>query len=154
MATAQSAPPESCGSFAAQQASLFAAAGAATGFFRVHAHSKTLSLAEKNRVGANLLASAGRVAGPVGYYTAVGLAFSGAQCLAQQASGERDAVSGIIGGAAAGAVVGLRRASLPAAVGFGMLFASGSLLADFLVGIATPVLGSMAVKNPATQPAQ
>lgn len=84
---------------------------------------QTLSLSEKNAVAANFLKSAKITGAPAVYYTAIGLAYSGTQCAVEKINGERDAVSGIIGGLAAGAVVGLKSQSVPGAVGFGLFFA-------------------------------
>lgn len=86
---------------------------------------QTVSIADKRALAANFLKTAKIMVPPTLYYGAIGVAFSGTQCAVEKINGERDAVSGILGGVAAGAVVGLRNGSLPGAIGFGMLFAGG-----------------------------
>lgn len=63
-------------------------------------------------------------------FAAIGLAFSGIDCAAETFRGKKDLWNGIYGGAAAGAMLGLRVGKLPVAVGAAAALAATSAIVD------------------------
>eukprot|EP00891_Asterochloris_glomerata_P009417 jgi/Astpho2/9417/Aster-x0853 len=65
-----------------------------------------------------------------GTFGAVGLAFTGVDCLAETIREKKDMWNGVLGGATAGAVLGLRIGRLPVAVGAAAALAATSAVVD------------------------
>jgi hypothetical protein len=108
-----------------------AAASIPAGFFRAHTALKGLTIQEK-LVRMNSFRLAGRtMAGPMATFAAAGAAYAAADCITQQQLGRRDTLTGVMGGLAVGAVVGLKRGSLIQGIGFGSLCAGVMLVTDF-----------------------
>eukprot|EP00475_Leptophrys_vorax_P041754 TRINITY_DN78803_c0_g1_i1.p1 TRINITY_DN78803_c0_g1~~TRINITY_DN78803_c0_g1_i1.p1 ORF type:complete len:157 (-),score=14.90 TRINITY_DN78803_c0_g1_i1:359-829(-) len=77
------------------------------------------------------LIKTGRVMGRYGaYFAAVGSAFAAADAISQEARGKKDLWNGVVGGLAAGAVVGLQANSLPVAAGACASLAVASAVID------------------------
>jgi hypothetical protein len=86
---------------------------------------QSLTLAEKMQRWANIQRTARIMINPMATFAACGFAFAAAQCASYHNLGREDTLNGVVGGAAVGAVIGLKRASLAAAIGYGSLFAGG-----------------------------
>ncbi|GBF95807.1 hypothetical protein Rsub_08243 [Raphidocelis subcapitata] len=118
------------------------------GFFRAHADLKHLTIQEK-LVRMNSFRVAGRaMAGPLATFAAAGAAFGAADCLMQDVLGRRDTLTGVVGGLAVGAVVGLKRGSLISGIGFGALCAGVMLVTDFVEKVAHPAFDDIKVYGP------
>jgi hypothetical protein len=73
----------------------------------------------------------GRIMGQYGVtFAAIGLAYTGMDCLAETLREKKDAWNGAIGGAAAGIVLGLRVGRLPVALGAAAAMAATSVIVD------------------------
>ena len=84
----------------------------------------------KGRAVPALLAT-GAVMGEYAFtFGVIGTAFAASECLAESFRGKKDAWNGAMGGAAAGAVVGLRAGRLPVGVGAAAALAAVSALVD------------------------
>lgn len=84
-----------------------------------------LSLAEKMRRFNNFKRTAVIMANPMFTFAACGFAFAAADCSMQNYLGRESTLTGIVGGIAAGAVMGLKTGSAPAAVKYSALFSGG-----------------------------
>lgn len=71
-----------------------------------------------------------------------------ADCLTQDYLGRRDTLTGVVGGLAVGAVVGLKRGSLVQGVGYGALCAGVMLVADFFTKIVHPAFDDIKAYGP------
>jgi hypothetical protein len=101
------------------------------GFFRAHAALKGLTIQEK-LVRMNSFRLAGRtMVGPMATFAAAGAAYAVGDCITQSQLGRRDTLSGVVGGLAVGAVIGLKRGSLIQGIGYGSLCAGLMLVTDF-----------------------
>jgi hypothetical protein len=80
----------------------------------------------------NIKLTAGIMAAPMATFAAGGLAFAFADCSMRNYMGRDDVLTGIVGGLAAGAVMGLRTNSAANALKYGTLFAGG--FADWWLG--------------------
>ncbi|DBB07136.1 hypothetical protein WJX77_002223 [Trebouxia sp. C0004] len=63
-------------------------------------------------------------------FAAIGLAYSGIDCVAETFRGKKDIWNGVFGGAAAGAMLGLRLGKLPVGVGAAAALAFTSAIVD------------------------
>eukprot|EP00244_Chara_vulgaris_P010373 TRINITY_DN474_c0_g1_i1.p1 TRINITY_DN474_c0_g1~~TRINITY_DN474_c0_g1_i1.p1 ORF type:complete len:157 (-),score=36.54 TRINITY_DN474_c0_g1_i1:583-1053(-) len=63
-------------------------------------------------------------------FAAIGGVFAATDCLAERLRGKKDLLNGVIGGMAAGAVIGLRAGSLPYGLGASAAFAAMSAIVD------------------------
>lgn len=125
-----------------------ALASVPVGFFRAHADLKHLTIQEK-LVRMNSFRVAGRaMAGPMATFAAAGAAFGLADCLTQDYLGRRDTLTGVVGGLAVGAVVGLKRGSLAAAFGYGAACAGAMLVTDFIAKVVHPAFDDVKVYGP------
>lgn len=124
------------------------AAGIPVGFFRAHVTLKDLTLAEKMQRWNNVKLTARIMANPMGTFAAAGLAFGFVDCTMRNYMGRDDSLTGMVGGLAAGAVMGLRTNSAANAIKYGSLFALGMLVQDFLTRIAPAALGDLKATGP------
>lgn len=81
-------------------------------------------------------------------FAAAGAAYAAADCATQAYLGRHDTLSGVVGGLAVGAVIGLKRGSLAAGVGFGGLCAGAMLVTDFFSKIAHPAFDDVKPYGP------
>jgi hypothetical protein len=72
---------------------------------------------------ANIQRTARIMVNPMATFAACGFAFAAAQCASYHNLGREDTLNGVVGGLAVGAVIGLKRASLASAIGYGSMFA-------------------------------
>jgi hypothetical protein len=140
---------DDCFTKAVTTAKVMAAAGVPIGFFRAHVTLKDLTLAEKLQRFNNLKRTARIMANPMFTFAACGFAFAAADCSMQNYLGRDSTLTGIVGGIAAGSVLGLKTNSAPNAVKYSALFAAGMIVADFL-GKTVPELvgGDMRKMDP------
>jgi len=131
-------------------AGVMAAGSVPVGFFRAHATLKNLTLAEKMQRWRNVKLTAGIMANPMATFAAGGLAFAFADCTMRNYMGRDDSLTGIVGGLAAGAVVGLRTNNAGNALKYGSFFALGMVACDFLTRIAPATLGDIKATGPIT----
>ena len=86
---------------------------------------QNLTLAEKMQRWRNVKLTAGIMANPMATFAAGGLAFAFADCTMRNYMGRDDILTGIVGGLAAGAVMGLRTNNAGNALKYGAFFAGG-----------------------------
>lgn len=72
------------------------------------------------------------IAGPMVTFAAAGAAFGAADCAMQHYLGRRDSLTAVVGGLAVGGVLGLRKGSMPATLGYGAAAAGVMLVVDFI----------------------
>lgn len=84
-----------------------------------------LTLAEKMQRFNNLKRTARIMANPMFTFAACGFAYAAADCSMQNYLGRESTLTGIVGGIAAGSVLGLKTNSAPNAVKYSALFAGG-----------------------------
>eukprot|EP00878_Enallax_costatus_P004013 GHUV01004236.1.p1 GENE.GHUV01004236.1~~GHUV01004236.1.p1 ORF type:complete len:155 (+),score=63.16 GHUV01004236.1:326-790(+) len=130
-------------------AKVMAAAGVPIGFFRAHVTLKDLTLAEKMQRYQNFKRTAKIMANPMFTFAACGFAFAAADCSMQNYLGRDSTLNGLVGGIAAGSVLGLKTNSAFNAVKYSALFGAGMIVADFL-GTTVPELvgGDMRQMDP------
>lgn len=141
---------EDCWSKGLKTAGVMAAGSVPVGFFRAHATLKDLTLAEKMQRWQNVKLTAGIMAKPMATFAAAGLAFAATDCSMRNYMGREDVLTGVVGGLAAGAVMGLRTNNAGNALKYGALFAAGQVACDFLTRIAPNVLGDIKATGPMT----
>jgi len=125
-----------------------AGASIPVGFFRAHEALKHLTIQEK-LVRMNSFRLTGRVmAGPLLTFAAAGAAFGAADCLVQDYLGRKDTLSGVAGGLAVGAVIGLKKGSLIAGVGYGAACAGAMLVTDFFSKVVHPAFDGVKPYGP------
>lgn len=140
---------DDCLSRATTTAKIMAGVAVPVGFFRAHATLKDLTLAEKMQRFNNFKRTARIMANPMFTFAACGFAFQAADCSMENYLGRESTLTGLVGGIAAGCVLGLKSNSAFNAVKYSALFGAGMILADFF-GTTMPELvgGDMRQMDP------
>lgn len=141
---------DDCWNRGLRTAGFMAAGSIPVGFFRAHATLKNLTLAEKMQRWRNVKLTGSIMANPMATFAAAGLAFGFTDCTMRNYMGRDDTLTGIVGGLAAGAVMGLRTNNAGNALKYGSFFALGMLACDFLTRIAPSTLGDIKPTGPIT----
>lgn len=152
----QLASKRNCLQHTVSQGGLLGAFGVGVGFFKAHEEYKRLTLQEKLAMTRldNFRRTLRIMSPPVALFAAAGSAFAATECLSERLIGKQDARSGILGGFAAGAVVGLARGNFGSALGASLLFALGSVTADFFTRVLHPRFDDIEVSGPLAKPGE
>ncbi|KAF6264765.1 hypothetical protein COO60DRAFT_1624134 [Scenedesmus sp. NREL 46B-D3] len=142
---------EDCFARSQELAGIMGAAGIPVGFFRAHVALKDRTLAEKMQRWQNVKLTARIMANPIATFAAAGLAFAAAECNMKNYLGREDTLNGIVGGAAVGAVLGLKTNSGANALKYGALFAGAMVVTDFLTKMADAISSFVAAQRNRTQ---
>ncbi|KAF8065732.1 hypothetical protein HT031_002792 [Scenedesmus sp. PABB004] len=137
-----------CLSSATTTAMALGAAGVPVGFFRAHVTLKDLTLAQKMQRWQNVKLTARLLANPMATFAACGFAYAAAECETRRYLGRRDVLSGIVGGAAAGCVLGLKTNSAPNALKYSALFAGAMVVTEFLSAMVPALVGDIKPTGP------
>lgn len=139
---------EDCFARAKQLAGIMGVAGVPVGFFRAHVTLKELTLAEKMQRWQNVKLTARILANPMATFAAAGFAFAAAECNMKNYLGREDTLNGIVGGAAVGAVLGLKSNSGVNALKYGALFAGAMVVTDFLTKMVPALTSDLKSTGP------
>eukprot|EP00882_Tetradesmus_deserticola_P022127 GHRQ01024013.1.p3 GENE.GHRQ01024013.1~~GHRQ01024013.1.p3 ORF type:complete len:139 (+),score=74.93 GHRQ01024013.1:731-1147(+) len=124
------------------------AAGIPVGFFRAHVTLKDLTLAQKMQRWQNVKLTARIMANPMATFAAAGFAFAAADCSMKNYLGREDTLTGIMGGAAVGAVLGLKTNSGVNAIKYGALVAGAMIVTDFLTKVVPALTSDLKPSGP------
>eukprot|EP00879_Flechtneria_rotunda_P001139 GHRR01001283.1.p1 GENE.GHRR01001283.1~~GHRR01001283.1.p1 ORF type:complete len:156 (+),score=54.11 GHRR01001283.1:204-671(+) len=143
------APPQhDCLGIAITNAGILAAAGLPVGFFRAHATLKNRTLAEKMQRWNNFKLTGRILANPMATFAACGFAYTAANCEMRKYLARDDVLNGMVGGIAAGTVLGLKTNSSVNALKYSVLFAGAMLVTDFLTKMVPNTISDLKTTGP------
>ncbi|WIA37108.1 hypothetical protein OEZ86_014075 [Tetradesmus obliquus] len=139
---------EDCLDSAKQMAGAMAVAGVPVGFFKAHVTLKDMTLQEKMQRWQNVKLTARIMANPMATFAAAGFAYKATECSMRHYLGREDSLNSMVGGAAVGAVLGLKANSGAVALKYGALVAGTMLITDFLTKMVPALTSDLKSTGP------
>lgn len=139
---------EDCLDSAKQMAGVMAVAGVPVGFFKAHVTLKDMTLQEKMQRWQNVKLTARIMANPMATFAAAGFAYKATECSMRHYLGREDSLNSMVGGAAVGAVLGLKANSGAVALKYGALVAGTMLITDFLTKMVPALTSDLKSTGP------
>ncbi|WIA16886.1 hypothetical protein OEZ85_013813 [Tetradesmus obliquus] len=139
---------EDCMDSAKQMAGAMAVAGVPVGFFKAHVTLKDMTLQEKMQRWQNVKLTARIMANPMATFAAAGFAYKATECSMRHYLGREDSLNSMVGGAAVGAVLGLKANSGAVALKYAALVAGTMLITDFLTKMVPALTSDLKSTGP------